>query len=282
MYSNLALCVFDQGNQPTTFVCPLCGDVRTSRLAHRTHLGLTHQCDLRQVRGVQGRREDQVVPLEGEELARWVDRCRRNHRHCGARARSRSQRRQASTSASTPLESSSAAVPEPAASSQAASGGSTTTRRRRRRRRPRDRSGRSGNAAPRQSCYALGASGGIPEGYRSGSDSTPSPGSVEDASLFGDLSPERLRIFEDLVAPFPAEPPSVSVEVRREEVAVGRPEPGSAEPRRETREVQVQPDLEDRATQITVPDIDVDAVVAMATQLILTFPNWSRGGLSES
>jgi len=163
MCSYLLLCVFDQGDRPTTFTCPLCGDGRTSHLAHRTQLGLTHQCDLRQVLGVQGRREDRVIPLEGKELARWVDHCHRNHHHCGARARSRSQRRQASASASTPPESSAVTVPEPAASSQAASGGATSIRRLRRRR-PRNRSNPSSTAAARQSCFVLGASGGSPRG----------------------------------------------------------------------------------------------------------------------
>jgi len=79
------------------------------------------------------------------------------------------------------------------------------------------------------------------------------------------------------VALFPTEPPPVLVDARREDVVVGRPEPGSAEPRRVAREAQVQRDLEDRATQIAASDLDVEAVVAVTTQLILTFRNWSRG-----
>ena len=122
-------CSCRQSRRRSLFTCCLCGDVRTSRLAHRIHLGFAHECDLRQVRNDNGETEDRVVRLQGEALARWLDRCRWNRRHYGVRAQDRRQRRQAFASVPPVSPASSVGVlqPEPEASLPTASAGVSGT-----------------------------------------------------------------------------------------------------------------------------------------------------------
>ena len=71
----------------STFACPFCPLVKGSRMASRVHLRLQHKSDFRSLRQRDGSFQNRVVPLFGQELRQWVDRCRRKNRHFGPRRR---------------------------------------------------------------------------------------------------------------------------------------------------------------------------------------------------